>query len=133
LLGLAHIRENVIVLTALNPMHALRFFAEHGIRAFVTLGAVFLSVTGAEALYADMGHFGRSPIRVAWFALVLPALAVNYLGQGALLLSHPSAAANPFYLLAPPSLLYPLVALATVATVIASQAVISGAFSLSQQ
>jgi KUP system potassium uptake protein len=133
LLGLTHIRENTIVLTAFNPAHALRFFAEHGIRAFVTLGAVFLSVTGAEALYADMGHFGRSPIRIAWFALVLPSLAVNYLGQGALLLSHPSAAANPFYLLAPAPLLYPLVALATLATVIASQAVISGAFSLSQQ
>ncbi|HWF85434.1 MAG TPA: KUP/HAK/KT family potassium transporter, partial [Vicinamibacterales bacterium] len=133
LLGLPHIRESPVVLTALNPVHAVRFFAEHGLRAFVTLGAVFLAVTGAEALYADMGHFGRSPIRAAWFALVLPALALNYLGQGALLLSHPAAAANPFYLLAPSPLLYPLVALATMATVIASQAVISGAFSLTQQ
>ncbi len=133
LLGLPHIRENAVVLTALNPMHALRFFEVHGLRAVVTLGAVFLSVTGAEALYADMGHFGRSPIRTAWFTLVLPALAINYLGQGALLLSHPAAAANPFYLLAPAPFLYPLVALATMATVIASQAVISGAFSLTQQ
>jgi KUP system potassium uptake protein len=133
LLGLPHIRESPVVLTALDPTHALRFFGEHGLRAFFTLGAVFLSVTGAEALYADMGHFGRSPIRIAWFALVLPALAVNYLGQGALLLAHPAAAQNPFYLLAPSALLYPLVALATMATVIASQAVISGAFSLTQQ
>jgi KUP system potassium uptake protein len=133
LLGLPHILENPVVLTAFNPDHAYRFFAAHGLRAFITLGAVFLSVTGAEALYADMGHFGRSPIRIAWFVLVLPALIVNYLGQGALILSHPEAASSPFYRLAPPALLYGLVALATVAAVIASQAVISGAFSLTQQ
>jgi KUP system potassium uptake protein len=133
LLGLPHIRENTVVLTSFSPVHAVRFFADHGLRAFITLGAVFLSVTGAEALYADMGHFGKRPIRIAWFALVLPALIVNYLGQGALILTHPETAANPFYRLAPASLLYPLVALATISAVIASQAVISGAFSLTQQ
>jgi KUP system potassium uptake protein len=109
------------------------FFAANRHVAFLTLGAVVLAVTGAEALYADMGHFGKRPIRVAWFALVLPALIINYMGQGALLLRDPSARANPFFLLAPHVMLLPLVALATIAAVIASQALISGAFSLTQQ
>ena len=121
------------MLTAIYPAHALRFLADHGLAAFITLGAVFLSVTGAEALYADMGHFGRVPIRVAWFTFVVPALVLNYLGQGALLLSHPEFSEAPFYRLAPSWGLYPLVFLSTFATVIASQAVISGAFSLTQQ
>ena len=121
------------MLTAIDPLYAIDFFAAHGLAAFLTLGAVFLSVTGAEALYADMGHFGRGPIRIAWFALVLPALLLNYFGQGALLLVRPEAASNPFYRLAPDWSLYPLVLLATIATVIASQAVISGAFSLTSQ
>src|SRR5205814_951318 len=103
---------------------------ENGRSGFVVLGAVFLCVTGAEALYADMGHFGRRPIRLAWFWIVLPALVLNYFGQGALLIDTPSAARNPFYMLAPTWALYPLVVLATAAAVIASQALISGAFSL---
>jgi KUP system potassium uptake protein len=121
------------VLRALNPGFAIEFLATHGHLGFFSLGAVVLVVTGAEALYADMGHFGRLPIRLAWSALVLPALALNYFGQGALLLGDPKAIENPFYLLAPAWLLYPLVALSTVATVIASQAVISGAYSITQQ
>jgi KUP system potassium uptake protein len=132
-LGVPHIVRNPIVLAAFNPLHGARFFTDHGFGAFFTLGAVFLSVTGAEALYADMGHFGRAPIRIAWFALVLPGLCLNYLGQGALLLSDPAARDNPFYHMAPDWGLYPLVFLATCATVIASQAVISGSFSLTQQ
>lgn len=132
-LGVPHIVRTPVVLTAFNPLHGLTFFAEHGFGAFFTLGAVFLAVTGAEALYADMGHFGRTPIRAAWFALVLPGLSLNYLGQGALLLADPSARTNPFYRMVPPWGLYPLVVLATCATVIASQAVISGSFSLTQQ
>jgi len=132
-LGLLHISDNPVVLTAINPEHALEFLYVHRVTAFITLGAVFLSVTGAEALYADMGHFGRKPIRIAWFTLVVPSLMLNYLGQGALLISHPEAREFPFYRLAPDWGLYPLVLLSTFATVIASQAVISGAFSLTQQ
>jgi KUP system potassium uptake protein len=118
---------------ALNPVHALAFFAVHRFGAFVTLGSVFLAITGAEALYADMGHFGHASIRTAWFALVLPTLVVNYFGQGALLLSNPETRVNPFFHLAPTWGLYPLVALSTMATVIASQAIITGAFSMTQQ
>ena len=132
-LGVGGIIQEPRVLGALNPMHAVRFFAENGWLGFVVLGSVFLVVTGGEALYADMGHFGKTPIRIAWFALVLPSLVLNYLGQGALLIDHPEAAVNPFYKLAPTWALYPLVGLATAAAVIASQALISGAFSLTMQ
>ena len=132
-LGLWQILADPSVLRALNPTYAIRLFAGHGWQAFVALGAVVLAVTGAEALYADMGHFGRWPIRFAWFSMVLPALLLNYFGQGALLIRDPGAVVNPFYLLAPPWALYPMVVLATWATVIASQAVISGAFSLTRQ
>ena len=132
-LGLVHIADNPGVLRAVDPSHAVSFFAEHGWIAFVTMGSVVLAITGGEALYADMGHFGPKPIRWAWFGLVLPALLVNYFGQGALVLSDPAAIENPFYLMAPGWALLPLVALATAATVIASQAVISGAFSMAQQ
>ncbi len=121
------------VLTALNPVHAVQFFLHNHIHGFLTLGTVFLVVTGGEALYADMGHFGRKPIRFAWFTLVLPGLLLNYFGQGALLIADPEAVRSPFFLLAPSWGLYPLVALSTVATIIASQAVISGSFSLSRQ
>jgi KUP system potassium uptake protein len=129
----AEIVHHPQILGALNPLHALAFFGHHGLVAFFALGAVVLAITGAGALYADMGHFGRKPIRLAWFSLVLPALVLNYFGQGALLLADPAAIEHPFYLLAPSALLYPLVVLATMATVIASQAVISGAFSLTRQ
>ena len=132
-LGLAAIVREPRVLFALNPWHGVDFFVANGRTGFLTLGAVVLAVTGAEALYADMGHFGKRPIRIAWFSLVLPALLLNYLGQGALLLRNPAAVSNPFYLLAPRVLLIPLVVLATIATVVASQALISGAFSLMQQ
>jgi KUP system potassium uptake protein len=121
------------VLAALNPLYATGFLATHGTLGFFSLGAVVLAVTGAEALYADMGHFGSGPVRIAWSSLVFPALALNYFGQGALLIADPKAVENPFYLLAPVWALYPLVVLATVATIIASQAVISGAFSITQQ
>ena len=121
------------VLAAFDPRHALRFFQEHRLHGFAVLGAVFLVVTGGEALYADMGHFGKRPIRIAWFGLVLPALLLNYFGQGALLIANPAAASQPFFLLAPSWALYPLVALATAAAIIASQALISGAFSLTRQ
>jgi KUP system potassium uptake protein len=121
------------VLAALNPLHALRFLMTHAVESFVVLGAVVLVVTGAEALYADMGHFGRKPVRIGWFGLVAPALTLNYFGQGALLMRDPDAAANPFYRLVPDWALYPMVALATLATVIASQAVISGAYSITRQ
>jgi KUP system potassium uptake protein len=121
------------VLYALNPWHALRFLASHGAIGLVTLGAVFLAVTGAEALYADLGHFGRRPIQGAWLFLVLPALTLNYLGQGALVLNNPKAIESPFFLLYPDWALLPMVALATAATVIASQAVITGAYSLTRQ
>ena len=132
-LGIRWIVQAPIVLTAVNPRHAVSFFAEHGLKGFAVLGAVFLVVTGGEALYADMGHFGKRPIRVAWFVLVLPALLLNYFGQGALLLLNSDAAAQPFFLLAPAWALLPLVALATAAAIIASQALISGAFSLTRQ
>lgn len=121
------------VLQAVNPWHAMHFFFDNGFQAFVVLGAVFLCVTGGEALYADLGHFGPKPIRRAWFFAVLPALLLNYFGQGALILAQPGAESNPFYLLAPKWSLYPMVALATMATVIASQALISGAFSITMQ
>jgi KUP system potassium uptake protein len=133
LLGLGQIVAHPGVLRALSPAYAVGLFGAFGWEAFVALGAVVLAVTGAEALYADMGHFGRRPIRLAWFGLVLPALLLNYFGQGALLIRDPAALVNPFYLLAPAWALYPLVALATSAAVIASQAVISGAFSLTRQ
>ena len=133
ILGLVAIAERPAVLRAVSPTYAAAFFETHGVRSLLVLGAVFLSVTGAEALYADMGHFGRAPIRAGWFALVLPALVLNYFGQGAHLLSDAAARENPFYALAPAWGMYPLVALATVAAVIASQAIISGAFSLTQQ
>src|SRR5688572_16742257 len=121
------------ILAALNPLHALRFLAGHGFASFVVLGSVVLAVTGAEALYADMGHFGKKAVRVGWFSLVAPALVLNYFGQGALLMARPEAVENPFYLLLPGWALYPMVVLATAATVIASQAVISGAFSITRQ
>ncbi len=133
LLGAIAIAHAPHVLTAFWPGHAVGFFLHHAEEAFFVLGAVFLVVTGGEALYADMGHFGSRPIRLTWFCLVLPALLLNYFGQGALLLSDPSAVQNPFYHLAPGWAVYPLVLLATVATVIASQAIISGAFSLTRQ
>ena len=133
ILGAIEIMREPRVLRAANPWYALDFFALHGFHSFIVLGAVVLAVTGAEALYADMGHFGKRSIRLAWFGLVLPSLILNYFGQGGLILHNPEAAANPFYLLAPRPLLYPLIALATMAAIIASQAMISGAFSLTQQ
>jgi KUP system potassium uptake protein len=132
-LGVSGIAQAPQVLEALSPVHAVRFLLLHGFNGFMVLGSVFLCVTGAEALYADLGHFGRTPIRRAWFAVVLPALLLNYFGQGALLLTQPKAVENPFFLLAPAWSLYPLVALSTMASVIASQALISGAFSLTMQ
>jgi KUP system potassium uptake protein len=131
--GVWQIAADPGVLAAINPVHGLRFLAGHGIIGLVTLGAVFLAVTGAEALYADLGHFGRLPIQSAWIAVVLPSLALNYLGQGALVLANPKAIENPFFLMYPDWALLPMVVLATVATVIASQAVITGAYSLTQQ
>jgi len=133
LLGLYSIVEHPAILTALNPLYGLDFLLSNKALALVAMGNVVLAVTGAEALYADMGHFGRKPIQRAWFAFVLPALVLNYFGQGALILAEPEAAKNPFFHLGPDWALYPLVALATVATVIASQAVISGAFSVTRQ
>jgi KUP system potassium uptake protein len=121
------------VLLAFDPEHAVRFFMNNGTTGYIVLGAVFLVLTGGEALYADMGHFGRRPIRWAWFVIVLPALLINYLGQGALLIRNPEAASNPFYNLLPSWAIYPMVVLATAAGVIASQALISGAFSLTMQ
>ena len=132
-LGLRHILDTPQILWALSPTYAVSFAAQHGLATFLALAAVTLAVTGAEALYADMGHFGRGPIRLAWLWLVLPALLINYYGQGALLLANPAAIDNPFFRLAPEWATVPLVGLATVATVIASQATISGAFSMSQQ
>ena len=133
LLGLAQIVQNPLVLSALSPHHAFAFATEYRIAAFISLGAVVLAVTGGEALYADMGHFGAKPIRFAWMFIVLPALVLNYFGQGALLLSDASALESPFFLLAPEVLRLPLVLLATAATIIASQAMISGAFSVARQ
>ena len=132
-LGCRQILEEPRVLTAINPLHGSQFFLNNGWDGFVVLGAVFLVVTGGEALYADIGHFGTKPIRLTWFAVVLPALVLNYFGQGALLLTQPEAAVNPFFRLAPSWALYPMVVLATMAAVIASQAIISGAFSLTMQ
>jgi KUP system potassium uptake protein len=131
--GLPWIIRHPGILAAVNPIHGVRFFLTHGKHGFLVLGSVVLCITGCEALYADMGHFGPRAIRVAWYACVFPALLVNYFGQGALLLEHPEAASNPFYALIPSQLLIPMVALATMATVVASQALISGAFSLTRQ
>ncbi len=132
-LGIGGIIDNPHVLVAFNPLYAVQFFSLNGLEGMAVLGAVFLVVTGGEALYADMGHFGSRPIRLGWFSLVLVGLLLNYLGQGALLLNHPEAAVNPFYKLAPHWAIYPLVVMAAIATVIASQAVISGVFSLTLQ
>jgi KUP system potassium uptake protein len=131
--GLWHIAQNPAVLLAFNPWYGITFLLHHGLVGFYTLGAVFLVVTGAEALYADLGHFGRGPIRFAWLVIVLPALTINYLGQGALVLANPKSVENPFFLLYPDWALLPMVLLATIATVIASQAVITGAYSLTRQ
>ncbi|ARU95835.1 low affinity potassium transporter Kup [Tatumella citrea] len=133
ILGANSIIHNPVVLRALNPWYAVEFFLHYKSVSFFALGAVVLSITGVEALYADMGHFGKLPIRIAWFGAVLPSLVINYFGQGALLLSHPEAIKNPFFLLAPDWALIPMLLLATLATVIASQAVISGVFSLTRQ
>jgi KUP system potassium uptake protein len=132
-LGASEVVAAPRILEALNPLHAVRFLLGNGLAGFIVLGTVFLVVTGAETLYADMGHFGKEPIRLAWFTVALPALLLNYFGQGALALADPAAAQHPFFGLAPKWALYPLVGLATVATVIASQAVISGTFSLTRQ
>ncbi len=132
-IGVHGIIDYPAVLRAINPLYAWRFFVNNGFQSFVVLGSVFLVVTGGEALYADMGHFGRRPIRVAWFGLVLPSLMLNYMGQGALLLHRPEAVTNPFYNLVPDAVLYPMVVIATLAAIVASQALISGAFSLTQQ
>ena len=131
--GLWHISQDITVLQAFSPVYGLSFLASHGLISLLTLGAVFLAVTGAEALYADLGHFGRAPIQTAWLIVALPALTINYLGQGALLLSNPQAIESPFFLLYSQWALLPMVGLATAATVIASQAVITGAFSLTRQ
>src|SRR4028118_1891267 len=132
-LGIASIAQAPGIIWALNPYWAVQFFLEEKFYAFVAMGSVVLAVTGTEALYVDMGHFGRRPIRTAWIFFVLPALMINYLGQGALLIGNPGAISNPFFLLAPEWFRLPLVFVATAATVIASQAVISGAFSITQQ
>src|SRR6202012_1081364 len=132
-MGIVHISDAPWVLAAINPWYGLQFLLSHGTIGLVTLGAVFLAVTGGEALYADFGHFGRKPIQAGWLYVVLPALLLNYFGQGALVLAHPAAIENSFYLMVPKILLLPLVVLATAATVIASQAVITGAYSLTRQ
>jgi KUP system potassium uptake protein len=131
--GALQVIQNPVVLLAFNPFYGLHFFVTHGMIGFVTLGAVFLVVTGSEALYADLGHFGKGPIRMAWLSVALPALLLNYLGQGALILADPKAIENPFFLLYPDWALLPMIALAAAATVIASQAVITGAYSITQQ
>ena len=131
--GCAHLLDDPQVFAAVNPLYAVNFLRDYGEIGLVTLGFVFLAVTGGEAIYADLGHFGRQPIRAAWFGLVLPALLLNYFAQGALVLRDPSAIANPFYRLFPPVLLVPMVVLATIATIIASQAVITGAYSVTRQ
>jgi KUP system potassium uptake protein len=133
IIGGVHILDDPGVFAAVNPLYAIRFLAGNGLLGLITLGAVFLVITGSEALYADLGHFGRKPIQAAWFCLVLPALLINYFGQGALVLANPAAIDEPFYRLVPESLLLPMVGLATAATVIASQAVITGAYSLTRQ
>ena len=132
-LGVVQIAGHPMILAALNPWYSWQFFIDHKVAAWLTLGAVVLCVTGGEALYADMGHFGRKPIRLAWFSLVWPALLLNYFGQGALILADPEAIKNPLYLMAPSWALIPMIMLATAAAIIASQAVISGAFSLTKQ
>jgi len=132
-MGAIHLGESHQIFEALLPWYGLKFLFDNGFLGFVILGSVFLAVTGAEALYADMGHFGKGPIRFAWLALVFPCLALNYLGQGALVLAHPEAVANPFWAMAPDWAYWPVMVLATLATIIASQAVITGAFSLTQQ
>ena len=133
LLGVNMIVRHPQVLLAINPWYGVRFFFSHGLQAFIALGGVVLALTGAEALYADMGHFGKKPIRTAWFGFVLPALVLNYFGQGALLLMRPEAIDSPFFKLVPAALLYPMIVLATAAAVIASQSVISGAFSMTRE
>lgn len=133
IMGVVNIANHPAILTAFNPVHALRFLANNGWFAFVALGAIVLALTGAEALYADMGHFGRKSVRLAWFLVVFPALGLNYLGQGALLITHPEAVSNPFFQQLGAWSIYPLVVLSTMAAVIASQATISGAFSVTQQ
>ena len=132
-MGIYNLVDNPSILGAVNPMHGIRFLTEHALQAFIVLGAVFLVLTGAEALYADMGHFGIKPIRYAWFFVTMPCLLINYFGQGAMLLSHPEAISNPFFLMVPESFALILVILAALATVIASQAVISGAYSMTSQ
>lgn len=127
-MGVWHVAQQPAILAALNPLHALDFLASRGWHMFAAVGAIVLALTGAEALYADMGHFGRKPIQIAWTGLVLPGLALNYLGQGALLMGDPSAIENPFYRLFPEAMLVPALVLATLAAIIASQAVISGAY-----
>ncbi len=131
--GVMHIAAQPAILAALNPLQALQFLAARGWHVFAAVGAIVLALTGAEALYADMGHFGRRPIQIAWTGLVLPSLALNYMGQGALLMADPGAIENPFYRMFPPALVWPAVALATLAAIIASQAVISGAYSMTRQ
>jgi KUP system potassium uptake protein len=131
--GVMGIVQNPTILNAVNPMHAVSFVAEHTLKAYIVMGSVVLVVTGVEALYLDMGHFGRRPVRLAWLFVALPSLLANYFGQGALMLTTPEAAANPFFLMLPEWALWPMIGLATIATVIASQAVISGAFSLANQ
>jgi KUP system potassium uptake protein len=133
LLGGVEVAKYPAILAAVCPVYAVRFFIAHGWHAFLVLGSVVLVITGGEALYADMGHFGRAPIRVAWFAIVMPALLLNYFGQGAYVLQHPERAGNPFYALVPSVLILPMVVLSTLATIIASQALISGAYSLTRQ
>ena len=131
--GIAHIADDPTIFAAINPLHAVTFLLHDGYVGFVVLGAVFLTVTGAEALYADLGHFGRKPIQLAWFSIVFPALGLNYLGQGAFVLKNPDAMSDPFFLMFPKWSLVPVIILATAATIIASQAVITGAFSLARQ
>jgi KUP system potassium uptake protein len=131
--GIYNMLQNPLVLSAIHPLYALQFATSHGFASFVVLGAVMLAFTGSEALYADMGHFGKTPVRIAWFGLVMPALVLNYFGQGALLMRDPAAISNPFYLAYPAWALYPMVGLATAATVIASQATISAAYSMTKQ
>jgi KUP system potassium uptake protein len=131
--GISHIGDNPSILFSFNPAHAVLFLVSHGVIGLVTLGAVFLAVTGAEALYADLGHFGKRPIQVAWAFIVFPALLLNYLGQGALVMKDPATISNPFFLMVPSWALAPYVVLAAIATIIASQAVITGAFSLTRQ
>jgi KUP system potassium uptake protein len=132
-LGIYHIADDPRIWSAFNPLNGVQFLMDNGLVAFVILGSIFLAVTGAEALYADMGHFGKNPIRAAWFVLVFPCLALNYLGQGAFVLANPAAKADPFWMMVPQIAFWPVMALATAAAVIASQAVITGAFSMTQQ